>query len=238
MRNSHLQVVLERVLHVMYRGDPKDLPPYRIPGTEPIELEGGIAVGLTASLFREVTFKGIRISGEEAIPKLDLQTYVRWKSADGKERSGALLIDEFFPLKKNVLLSKWLMGNDPRVLRMDQEYRFGQDGLISQFRWEHEGKWSTLKVAATKDMDALGSEGDPRTLSPSFYFFEGKGTFRKCRVEHPEWSLHPVFDTELRIDPSLFALPREAWDPNRPHSVHSIEGSSVSLSKAEKLPSR
>ncbi len=237
MQRAHLEAKQERIVQVLFKADPAVLTPYRVPGTEAIGLEDGVAIGLTASLFRDVTYKGIRISGENLIPKLDLQFYVCWRSGDGQERSGAVLLDEFFPEKRNILVSKWLIGNAPSLMPMDQDYRFGQEGLISQFRWEHEGKWSTLKVAAVKDMDSLDAEGDPRLLAPSHYFFRKKKKLFRCRVEHPEWKVHPVFEKEVRIDPSAFSLGSEDWNPNTAHSVHSIEGSSVSFTKPQKVRS-
>lgn len=232
MRNPHFTVHMDRILHFEFGADPRSFHPYLPSGTELIEEDGKALMGMSAYLISEATYKSIRISGEGVIPKLDLRFYLRSKN-DGT--AGAYLLKELMPRKKHLLLSKWLLGNDPDRVRMDQDHRFGQDGLISHYLWASEEAWNTMKVAASKDMDAIDSDGKAEILDPSFFIFNRKGTYRKIRVEHPEWKLHPVFDQELRADPALFPLPRDAWDWDRPRSAHSIEGSELSLSKPVRL---
>ncbi len=232
MRRPHFKARQDRILHFEIGADGQPLRRFLPSGLELLEADGKALIGLSAYLLSEVTYKGLRISGEDVIPKLDLRFYVRSKK-DGT--NGAVLLKEFMPRKRHVLLSKWILGNHPERTRMDHDHRFGQDGLISQYLWASEAAWNTMKVGASKDMDGIDADGKEEILDPRFFIFRKNGKLWKFRAEHPDWKIHPVFDHELRSDPDLFPLPRDGWEWDRPRSAHSLEGSSVSFSKPVRI---
>jgi hypothetical protein len=232
MRNPYIQAFQDRTLHFAFRADPeaiKHLIPSR---TEPLEWDGEALLGLSASLLSNVMYKGFRISGEDVVPRLAFYAYVRETDRSGKGSStGAFLLEEAFPRKRNAWIARFLMGTEASVLRMDYEHRFGQDGLISQFFWERAEKWNSMKLGASKDMEGLEDSSMGPILAPDFFLLPKKGKFQKCRVEQKETKLHPVFDHQLRLDPDQLPIDRVSWKWDEPISAHSLEGTTVSVSK-------
>lgn len=228
MRNAHLQLFQDRILHISFSADASALTHYIPKGMEAVEHEGKALLGLSGSLLSEIMYKGIRVSGTDVTPRIAFYTYIRDKE---NGRVGAVLLDECYPRKRNSFLARFLLGTRPAVLRMDFEHRFGQDGLISQYRWERAEKWNTLKVGAGKDIEGIEDAYLSEIIDPKFYFFQGKKGMLKAFVEHQELKHHPVFDQQLRIDPEQLPLERDAWQWNEPICAHSLEGTTVSISK-------
>lgn len=236
MAQVHLSAFQDRIVHFTFGADPKVLEPYVPKGMELLLQDGKASLGISASLISEVMYKGIRVSGEDVIGRIGIHFYVKWAtSPERKASTGIFLLDELFPRKRNVFVSKLLLKGEPRAVRMDHDHHFGQDGLISQYRWEANGRWNTIKVGASKDMEGVEEEEVKELLQPDFLLQQRKGKIRKSRLSYSELKVHPVFDHQLRIDPEAIPIPNESWDQGQASSAHSLEGLSTSISKPHPL---
>jgi hypothetical protein len=224
------------LLMLNYAVDPALLAPY-VPDGTVLDAHGGITyVSLVAFQFEHTRVLGITVPWHRDFEELNLRFYVR-REHRGEVRRAVVFIREVVPRRAIALIARALY-NEPYIA-LPMRHRTGGDPPRAEYAWRLQGVWHSVAADAEGPgaVPAAGSVEEFITEHYWGYTRQRDGQTLEYRVEHPRWRVWPARLGHVSDRLGLLYGDGLANALVTPRSVFIADGSPVTVSRGERLPS-
>ena len=211
-----------------YTIDPSALQPHLPPGLRLDLWQGNAIVSLVGFRFLNTRMLGRRVPFWGSFPEVNLRFYVTRDMAEVPRR-GVVFIKEIVPYYPVARIARTLYNENYHSMPMSSEVTAGPK---AEYRWQFEGRWNGLSVAA-KGLPSLPDDESLDTFVVEHHWGYGQSRQGRCieyEVDRPPWRTYPVGGHQMEVDVARLYGPEFADALTRePISVVLAEGSRVSV---------
>jgi len=232
MAFTFLTAEWRQLIFANYAIDRRVLEPLVPPGTELDEFNGVCYGSLVGFQFQKVRMLGaIAVPFHTEFEEFNLRFYVRCKTDAGWKR-GVVFVKEIVPKFAITLVANTLYGEPYETHPMRHTWRTDGDAQLIQYDWKVGTDWNHIRVRADKTGHALVPDSEEAFITEHYWGYtkrSGKKT-SEYEVVHPQWSIFPVRDYDIRCNVlKLYGPDFAPFFDQPPSSVFLADGSAVAI---------
>ena len=232
MTTTFLTAEWRNLIFANYAIDRRVLEPLVPFGTELDEFNG-VCYGSLVGFY----FQNVRMFGRVSVPfhtefeEFNLRFYVRRKFGDGWKR-GVVFVKEIVPKRAIVVVARTLYGEPYATHPMRHSESTDVDGQHIGYEWKVGREWNHIRVTTDSEGHSLVPDSEEAFITEHYWGYTGRGPTRTSEYEvvHPQWTIYPVTDYDVKCDVSTLYGPAFApFFEQPPSSVFLADGSSVAI---------
>ncbi len=217
-----------------YEVDPSLLEP-RVPRGTTLDLWRGRAlVSMVGFRFLRTRVLGLPIPFHQNFDEVNLRFYVRYRTAAGEERRGAVFISEIVPRPAIAWVARVFYNESYRALPMRHTVTLpiapGAGGGVASYEWKYDGRFHRLAAGVSGEPALPSEDSEERFITEHYWGYSEQrdGSTVEYGVEHPSWRVWTADEAEFDCDAAaLYGAELAAPLGRPPTSAFVAEGSPV-----------
>jgi hypothetical protein len=232
MATTFLTAEWRNLIFANYALDRRVLEPLLPYGTE-LDEYNGVYYGSLVGFY----FQRVRMFGKLSVPfhrefeEFNLRFYVRRKTATGWKR-GVVFVKEIVPKFAITLVANTLYGEPYATHPMRHTWQSDQQTQRINYEWKVGTDWNYIRVSADRAGHTLLPDSEEAFITEHYWGYTRRGDKRTSEYEvvHPQWTIFPVLDYDVRCDvPTLYGPRFAPYFNQPPQSVFLADGSAVTI---------
>lgn len=237
MAFTFLTAEWQNLIFANYAIDRRVLEPLVPYGTELDEFNGVYYGSLVGFYFQRVKmFGAVAVPFHQEFEEFNLRFYVRRKTDTGWKR-GVVFVKEIVPKFAITLVANTLYGEPYATHPMRHSWQQEGDTQTIQYDWKVGADWNHIRVRADRTGHSLVPDSEEAFITEHYWGYTkrsslrpGEGRTSEYEVVHPQWSIYPVRDYDVRCDvPKLYGPDFAPFFEQPPRSVFLADGSAVAI---------
>lgn len=237
MAFTFLTAEWRNLIFANYAIDRRVLEPLVPYGTELDEFNGIYYGSLVGFYFQRVKmFGAVVVPFHQEFEEFNLRFYVRRKTPTGWKR-GVVFVKEIVPKFAITLVANTLYGEPYATHPMRHNWQQEGDTQTIQYDWKVGPDWNHIHVLADRAGHSLVPDSEEAFITEHYWGYTkrsslrpGEGRTSEYEVVHPQWSIYPVRDFDVRCDvPKLYGPDFAPFFEQPPRSVFLADGSAVAI---------
>ncbi|MBC8153574.1 MAG: DUF2071 domain-containing protein [Bacteroidetes bacterium] len=232
MATTFLSAEWRNLIFANYELDKRVLAPLLPYGTELDEYNGVYYGSLVGFYFQRVKmFAKIPVPFHTEFEEFNLRFYVRRKTDTGWKR-GVVFVKEIVPKLAITLVANTLYGEPYATHPMRHTWSTGGGTQRIGYEWKVGNDWNHIRVSADLAGHSLEPDSEEAFITEHYWGYTKRGERRtdEYEVVHPQWTIHPVREYNVRCDvQKLYGASFAPYFEHKPRSVFVADGSPVTI---------